>query len=93
MTASNNSTPSGSRVSDAQLDEQEFLKQWVDGEIDGISDSLRRGTVVEGNDLVDRYEAIQRARYQLELLETILDDQLGDDDLDIRLGSLEAMDQ
>jgi hypothetical protein len=86
MTASPNSPRSGETVSDASFSEREYLLEHVDGEIAGIIDALRMDTVVaKGNTLEDRHRAVQRARFQLELLEGLLDDQLGDDGLDVRL--------
>lgn len=83
MVASPSTPRNGENVSDGEFDEQKFLLEYVDGQVDGILDDLQRHTVCEGNTLEDRYQAVQRARYHLGLLEAALASQLEGDELDV----------
>ena len=85
MDASDDSTPSEKGVTTAQFDEQEFLSDYATHRVRGIVDDLRYTVVKDDPSAENLRRCVARTRYQLELLETILDDQLGDDDLKLRL--------
>jgi hypothetical protein len=78
MVADKPTPPSGENVSDAQFDEQEYLRDHVTHRCRAVLDELRY-EVARTDEVTLEHQrlAVARVRYQLELLEAVLDEELG----------------
>jgi hypothetical protein len=76
MNANDDTPCNGENVSDAQFDKQQYLRDHSTYRVRAIIDELRHNVINDEPSVAELSLRVERCRYQLEMLEAVLDEEL-----------------